>query len=218
LRRLLILGASSAAKNAGRDGSRASLARRHAGQEAAHAGHRGAGQQDGEDRLGADGARRILQSSGRGGVTPTRSEAVRGREGQTRRMAQWSEDGVGKTREMSERLERAIAVWTRSAISIQASGHVTGRIKQAGHTEAPEPAHQRFSKNLLLKPGVHTRTFEQLGGEGFELEPLPRRSPEPARRSRASTLPEPRRSMAARRSRGPVAPAGSCWCPNRCRR
>jgi hypothetical protein len=37
-------------------------------------------------------------------------------------MAQWSEDGVGKTREMSERLERAIAVWTRSAISIQASG------------------------------------------------------------------------------------------------
>ena len=32
-------------------------------------------------------------------------------------MAQRSEDGVGKTSEMSERLERAIAVWTRSAIS-----------------------------------------------------------------------------------------------------
>jgi hypothetical protein len=37
-------------------------------------------------------------------------------------MAQRSEDGVGKTSEMSERLERAKAVWTRSAISIQASG------------------------------------------------------------------------------------------------
>jgi hypothetical protein len=44
-------------------------------------------------------------------------------------MAQRSEDGIGKTREMSERLERVIAVWTRSAISIQASGHVNGRTK-----------------------------------------------------------------------------------------
>ena len=52
-------------------------------------------------------------------------------ESQTRGMAQRSEDGVGKTREMSKRLERAIAGWTRSAISIQASGHVNGRIKQA---------------------------------------------------------------------------------------
>jgi hypothetical protein len=68
-------------------------------------------------------------------------------------MAQRSEDGVGKTREMSKRLERAIAVWTRSAISIQASGHVSGRITQAGHTEAPEAAHQRFSKILLHPKG-----------------------------------------------------------------
>ena len=68
-------------------------------------------------------------------------------------MAQRSEDGVGKTREMSKRLERAKANWTRSAISIQASGHVNGRIKQAGHTEAPEPAHHYASKNLLHPKG-----------------------------------------------------------------
>jgi len=37
-------------------------------------------------------------------------------------MAQRSEDGVGKTSERSERLERAKPVWTRPAISIQASG------------------------------------------------------------------------------------------------
>ncbi|MGZ3274229.1 MAG: hypothetical protein ACXU8Z_10735, partial [Caulobacteraceae bacterium] len=39
------------------------------------------------------------------------------------------------------------------AISIQASGHVNGRINQAGHTEAPEPAHHYVSKNLLHPKG-----------------------------------------------------------------
>ena len=68
-------------------------------------------------------------------------------------MAQRSEDGVGKTSEMSERLERALAGWTRSAISIQASGRMKGRIEQAGHTEAPEPALHRHSKNLLHPKG-----------------------------------------------------------------
>jgi hypothetical protein len=43
--------------------------------------------------------------------------------------------------------------WTRSAISIQASGHVNSRINQAGHTEAPEPAHHHVSKNLLHPKG-----------------------------------------------------------------
>lgn len=42
---------------------------RHAGSQATHADHRRAREQNGEDRLGADGARRIVQSSGRGGMT-----------------------------------------------------------------------------------------------------------------------------------------------------
>lgn len=41
------------------------VAGRHAVAQAAHAGHRGAGQQDREDRLVANGARRLVQSSGR---------------------------------------------------------------------------------------------------------------------------------------------------------
>ena len=45
-------------------------------------------------------------------------------------MAQRSEDGVGKTREMTKRLERAIAVWTRSAIPIQASSRDDGCINR----------------------------------------------------------------------------------------
>ena len=43
--------------------------------------------------------------------------------------------------------------WTRSAISIQASGHVNSRINQAGHTEAPEPAHHHVSKIFLHPKG-----------------------------------------------------------------
>lgn len=45
-------------------------------------------------------------------------------------MAQRSEDGVGKTREMTKRLERATPVWTRSAISIQASSRDDGCINR----------------------------------------------------------------------------------------
>src|SRR5258708_25048613 len=67
-------------------------------------------------------------------------------------MAQRSEDGVGKTSEMSTLLERALAGWTRSAISIQASGSERPH-QQAGHTEAPEPAHHFVSKNLLHPKG-----------------------------------------------------------------
>jgi transposase len=134
-----------------------SLARRHAGQEAAHAGHGGAGQQDGEDRLGADGARRVLQSSGRGGVTASvrgRREAGRsdGRYGATVR------DGIGKTSECPGASSAQKAVWTRSAISIQASGSERPH-QQAGHTEAPEPARSDLSKTSCIRRGVHTRTF-----------------------------------------------------------
>ena len=81
-------------------------------------------------------------------------------------MAQRSEDGVGKTRETSKRLERAKAVWTRSAISIQASGHVTGRIKQAGHTEAPEPARTNLSNTPLNPKG---RPHTDIGTDGHLL-------------------------------------------------
>src|ERR1700754_3619079 len=74
-------------------------------------------------------------------------------------MAQRSEDGVGKTRQMSKRLERALAGWTRSAISIQASGSERPH-QQAGHTEAPVPARQRRSKNLLHPPGRPHTDFQ----------------------------------------------------------
>src|SRR5665213_4225873 len=71
---------------------------------------------------------------------PSWPEAVREAGRSDERYGATVRDGIGKTREMSKRLERAKAGWTRSAISIQASGLVNGRIKQAGHTEAPEPA------------------------------------------------------------------------------
>jgi hypothetical protein len=45
-------------------------------------------------------------------------------------MAQRSEDGVGKTREMTKRLERAISGWIRPAISIQASSRDDGCINR----------------------------------------------------------------------------------------
>ena len=45
-------------------------------------------------------------------------------------MAQRSEDGVRITSEMSKPLERAKAVWTRSAISIQASSRDDGCISR----------------------------------------------------------------------------------------
>ena len=77
LRRLLILGASSTDQGRGaRSRQGRCLAGGHAGTQAAHACHRRAGQQDGEDRLGTDGPWRILQSSGRGGIT-ARARGVR---------------------------------------------------------------------------------------------------------------------------------------------
>jgi len=82
------------------------MARTHAGQEAADAGDRGAGQQAGEDGLGADGARRVIQGSGRGGLGRRQPEAVQEVGRSTRGMAQrWA--GPGKPGNMSKRLERA---------------------------------------------------------------------------------------------------------------
>ena len=70
-------------------------------------------------------------------------------------MAQRSEDGIGITSVWSKRLKRAKAVWTRSAISIQASS--TKRLRQqAGHTEAPEPERKKISQHPLESDGAST--------------------------------------------------------------
>lgn len=63
---------------------------------------------------------------------------------------------------MSKRLKRAKAVWTRSAISIQASSRVIGLRQQAGHTEAPEPERKK-SLNTPLNPKgrPHTVVHEE---------------------------------------------------------
>ena len=66
-------------------------------------------------------------------------------------MAQRSEDGVGKTREESKRLERAKPRWTRSAISIQASGHVNSRIERPD-TRKHLNLRTSASRKILLHP------------------------------------------------------------------
>lgn len=66
-------------------------------------------------------------------------------------MAQRSEDGIGITSVWSKRLKRAKAVWTRSAISIQASSPTIRLRQQAGHTEAPEPERKK-SLSTPLNP------------------------------------------------------------------
>lgn len=64
---------------------------------------------------------------------------------------------------MSKRLERAISVWTRSAISIQASDRDEWSHKQAGHTEAPAPALPNSLKNRLLLEGrPHTDIHDRI--------------------------------------------------------
>ena len=71
LRRLLIIGANSVIIKTAcpRRGSCGHLAGRHADPQATDAGARGAGEQDGADRLGSDGPGRRLPVSGRGGVS-----------------------------------------------------------------------------------------------------------------------------------------------------
>ena len=69
-----------------------------AGPKAAHAGHGRSGQQDSTNRLGAHGARRLLQGSGSGGLIRQSLRRQR-RQKVDRGMAQRSEDGVGKTSE-----------------------------------------------------------------------------------------------------------------------
>jgi hypothetical protein len=76
-------------------------------------------------------------------------------------MAQRSEDGVGKTSEMSRRLERAIAVWTRSAISIQASSQDGGCIDRPDTRKHLNLRDQISQTPPCIQRGVHTRTFRR---------------------------------------------------------
>lgn len=73
-------------------------------------------------------------------------------------MAQRSEDGVGKTSEVSRRLERALAVWTRSAISIQTSSRDDGCINRPDTRKHLNPRNHATQKTSCFQRGVHTRT------------------------------------------------------------
>lgn len=77
-------------------------------------------------------------------------------------MAQRSADGVGKTSEMSGRLERAKAIWTRSAISIQASSRDDGCINRPDTRKHLNPRNMP-SKTSCIQRGVHTRTLARWG-------------------------------------------------------
>lgn len=79
-------------------------------------------------------------------------------------MAQRSEDGVGKTRETSKRLERAIPVWTRSAISIQASSRDDGCINRPDTRKHLNLCDQIFRIPPCIRWGVHTRHRATLWG------------------------------------------------------
>jgi hypothetical protein len=76
-------------------------------------------------------------------------------------MAQRSEDGVGKTSGMSRRLERALAGWTRSAISIQASSRDDGCINRPDTRKHLNLREQISRTPPCIQRGVHTRTFRR---------------------------------------------------------
>ena len=79
LRRLLIIGASSAIIAAVRDGARDPWLAGLLARKPRLAGDGGAGQQDSEDRLGVHGPRRVLQGSDPGGVRGRCGPRRRGR-------------------------------------------------------------------------------------------------------------------------------------------
>ena len=75
---------------------------------------------------------------------------------------------------MSKRLERAIAGWTRSAISIQASGYVKGRINRPDTRKHLNLRTSISRKTSCIHRGVHTRTF-RYSCDSFAMElDLPR--------------------------------------------
>jgi hypothetical protein len=60
---------------------------------------------------------------------------------------------------MSQRLERAEAVWTRPAISIQASGPVNGRTNRPDTRKHLNLSAIASTKTSCIRRGVHTRTL-----------------------------------------------------------
>ena len=63
---------------------------------------------------------------------------------------------------MSRRLERALAVWTRSAISIQASSRDDGCINRPDTRKHLNLREQISQKPTCIQRGVHTRTLVHL--------------------------------------------------------
>ena len=126
------------------------LAGAHAGQEAQDAGHGRAGQQDSQDRLGADGARRILQSSDRGGRVATAKVRDVEEAGRSNREV-WrngQRDGAGKTSE-NVRAPRARHSGMDPARELHTGQRPGERPhQQAGHTAAPDPLAQPLEKPL----------------------------------------------------------------------
>jgi hypothetical protein len=92
-------------------------------------------------------------------------------------MAQRSEDGVGKTSEMSKRLERAKVVWIRPAISIQASSRNDGCINRPD-TRKHLNMREQISRTPLVSEGAstHGRSITKLrclkAGADFRTQPL----------------------------------------------
>jgi hypothetical protein len=116
-------------------------------------------QQDREDRLGADGARRVLQSSGRSGLVAERPEASEeaGRSDETYG-ATVHETGPGKPAESDAPRARNSGMDPVRELHT-GQRRVNSRINQAGHTEAPEPARSTSQKPSCIRRGVHTRTL-----------------------------------------------------------
>lgn len=73
---------------------------------------------------------------------------------------------------MSRRLERAKAIWTRSAISIQASSRDDGCINRPDTRKHLNPRNMP-SKTSCIQRGVHTRTFLLIWEAAIHSEDLP---------------------------------------------
>jgi transposase len=99
LRRLLIIGSSAVVLQASRRGApKGSWLEQMLAPQAAHAGHRGARQQDSPDRLGAADEERGLQGSGRGGLTAKDQRSSEDAVGRRRVWHNSRRDGIGRTR------------------------------------------------------------------------------------------------------------------------
>jgi hypothetical protein len=109
-------------------------------------------------------------------------------------MAQRSEDGVGKTSGMSRRLERALAGWTRSAISIQASSRDDGCINRPDTRKHLNLREQISRTPPCIQRGVHTRPFSAFHaapnfGHLFMWSSVRQQQPSPPLRTAIDSIP-----------------------------